>query len=186
MLNLIVNIVWGFICQTIYFAGIFNKFKGKKYISTYFIFLVSYIIGMISQNFTYDHIYIAYIVIATVFSILYAIIHKIKYKITDMLLMLNTILISSILTGIPILFVGYNKIYFIINVIEIIILFIIFMTLPLNKLYNFIVPNWNRTNNNKIKSITLRNFIMISCYLSITLINIFLNEVFLNIYQKLL
>ena len=95
MLNLVVNILWGFICQTIYFAGIFNKLKGKHYISTYFIFLAAYIIGMISQNFTYNHIYIAYIVISLVFSILYAITHKTKYKITDMLLMLNVILISS-------------------------------------------------------------------------------------------
>lgn len=186
MANLIVNIIFGYILETIFFSYTFNKIKSVSYKSTYIIFLISYIISAIIVNFSFNNIYIFYISIAFIFALMYCLFHKQKYNITNALLMLNLLLISSILTTIPILIFGYNITSFILNRIEIILLLIIVKILPVENIYKLIISNWNRTVNNKIKSVTIRNFTMIIIYFLITIVNIFLNEFFLNIYQNIL
>jgi len=186
MLNLIVNIIFGYGLETIYFGYAFNKIKGVKYKSTYLLFLISYIVSFLLQNFTYNNLYLTYIFIGLIFYILYAILHKEWKQITNFFLILNLILISSIIMAIPILFLGYNAVYLNLNIILNIILLIIFKILPLNKYYKDFIQNWNRTTHNKIKSVTMRNFTMIFVYTFVTLVSMFVNEIFINIYQKIL
>ena len=186
MLNLIVNIIFGYVLETLFFSYTFNKIKSVSYKSTYIIFLITYIISAIIVNFSFNNVYFFYILIALIFEIIYSKIHKQKYNILNVLLMLNLLLISSIITTIPILIYGYNITSFIINRIEIIILLILVKLLPLEKIYKIITSNWNRTMNNRIKSVTIRNFTLIIICISITLVNIFLNEIFLRIYNNIL
>lgn len=186
MLNLIVNIIFGYGLETLYFGYSFNKIKGVNYKSTYIIYLISYIIGAIIIQFTFKNIYYGYIITSFLFEILYMFFHKNKFNITNVFLMLNILLITSIMLAIPILIIGYNNLYLILNIILTIFLFILVKILPLNKFYRLIVQNWNRTTHNKIKSVTVRNFTMIVIYIFVTLINMFVNEYFINIYSKLL
>lgn len=186
MLNLIVNIIFGYGLETLYFGYAFNKIKGVKYKSTYLLFLISYIVSFLLQKFTYNNLYLTYIMIAALFYLLYAIVHKEFKQITNFFLILNLILISSIIMAIPILILGYNAIYLNLNIILNIILLILFIKLPLDKYYKSLIQNWNRTTHNKIKSVTMRNFTMIFIYTFVTLINMFVNGVFMSIYQKLL
>lgn len=184
MLNLVVNIVFGFGLETIYFGYIYNNIKNVKYKSTYIYYLISSILSFLIQNFTYNNLYLTYIFIALIFYILYAITHKEWKQITNFFLMLNIILISSILTTIPILIFGYNSISFILNRLEMLLILLIVKKINLNKLYKLIIRNWNRTTNNKIKSVSVRNFTMIFIYIFLTFINIFVNDFFMNIYKS--
>lgn len=186
MLNLIINILFGYGLETIYFGYAFNKIKGVSYKSTYLIFLISYIISSIIASFNFINHYYVYIVVAFIFYILYAVVHKEFKQITNFFLILNIQLISSIITAIPIIFIGYNNLYLLINIIINILLLILIKYIPINKLYKTIIQNWNRTNHNKIKSVTIRNFTLIIIYIFVTLINMFVNGIFIDIYQKLL
>ena len=186
MLNLIVNILSGYVLETIYFGYIFNKTKGIKYKSTYILFLISYIIGSISASFSFTNHYYVYIVVAFVFYILYAIIHKEYKQITNFFLMLNILLFSSILTTIPILIFGYNMTSFLLNRLEMIIILIIINKININKYYKLIIKNWNRATHNKIKSVTLRNFTLIIICILVTLINLFINNIFMDMYTNIL
>ncbi len=186
MLNLVINILFGYGLETLYFGYAFNKIKGVNYKSTYLIFLISYILSAIIASFNFINHYYVYIVVAIIFYIIYAIVHKEYKQITNFFLMLNIQLVSSIITAIPILFIGYNNLYLVINIIVNIILLILIKFIPINKCYKVIIQNWNRTNHNKIKSVTIRNFTLIIIYIFVTLINMFVNGIFINIYQKLL
>ena len=186
MLNLIINILFGYGLETIYFGYAFNKIKGVNYKSTYFIYLISSIIPFVFQKFTYNNLYLTYILIALFFYLMYAVIHKEYRQITNFFLMLNLILISSIIMAIPMFFVGYNQNYLIINIVMNLILIVVVKYAPLNNIYKTIIQNWNRTNHNKIKSVTIRNFTMILIYTFVTLINVFVNEIFMNIYKNIL
>lgn len=186
MANLIVNIIFGYGLETLYFGYFFNKVKDLKYKSTYIIFLLSYIISSIIVNFSFNNVYFFYILIAFIFELINSLFHKQKYNITNVFLLLNVMLFSSLLLAILMLFTGYNTLYLILNIICTILLIVLTKLLPLNKYYKFIISNWNRKTNNKIKSVTIRNFTMIIIYFLITIVNIFLNEFFLNIYQNIL
>lgn len=184
MLNLVVNIIFGFGLETIYFGYIFNNIKNEKYKTTYIYYLISSILSFLLQNFTYNNLYLTYIFIALIFYVLYAITHKEWKQITNFFLMLNIILISSILTTIPILIFGYNSLSFVLNRLEMLVILFVVKKINLNKLYKLIIRNWNRTTNNKIKSVSVRNFTMIFIYIFLTFINIFVNEFFMNIYKS--
>lgn len=186
MLNLIVNIIFGYVLEVLFFGYAFNKIKGIKSKKTYIIYFISYILGAIVIQFTFKNIYYGYIFTSFVFEILNCILNKNKFNITNVFLLLNLILINSIILAIPILIVGYNNLYLIINIFLTILLFVAIKILPLNKYYKVIIENWNRTTHNKIKSVTIRNLTMIIIYTFVTLINIFVNDIFINIYQKLL
>lgn len=186
MLNLIINVLFGYGLETFYFGYAFNKIKGVNYKSTYLLFLISYVISAIIASFNFVNHYYVYIVVALIFYILYAIVHKEWKQITNFFLMLNIQLISSIITAIPILFIGYNNYYLILNIVINLLLIVLIKIIPFNKLYKLIISNWNRTTHNKIKSVTIRNFTLIIIYIFVTLINMFVNGVFINIYQKLL
>lgn len=186
MLNLIVNIIFGYGLETLYFGYAFNKIKGNNYKSTYMLFLISYIISSICASFSFINHYYVYILVAFVFYILYAIIHKEYKQITNFFLMLNILLFSSIITAIPIIFIGYNQYYLIINIIINLLLLLILKLLPVNKYYKFIISNWNRTAHNKIKSVTIRNFTMIIICILVTLINLFINNIFMGMYTNIL
>jgi len=186
MLNLIVNIIFGYGLETIYFGYAFNKIKGISNKKTYLIYFISYILGAIIIQFTFKNIYYGYIITSFLFEIINFILNKQKFDITNVFLILNLLLINSILLAIPILFIGYNNLYLFINIVLTIILFLLIKILPFNKYYKLIRDNWNRTTHNKIKSVTVRNFTMIIIYTLVTVINMFVNEIFINIYQKLL
>jgi len=186
VLNLIINILFGYGVETLYFGYAYNKIKQLDYKSTYIVYLISYVIGAIIIQFTFNNIYIGYIITSFLFEIINNCVHKQKFNITNVFLILNLLLISSILTTIPILIFGYNMVSFIINRLEIITLLILIKFTPIEKLYNLIVNNWNRKANNKIKSVTIRNFTLITIYTLITIINVFVCNVLLNIYQSIL
>lgn len=186
MLNLIVNILNGFIFQSIYVGYVYNRIKNVNYKSTYFIYLICYIIGALTTSFNYNFIYYSMIIVSALFYIIYALIHKEWKQITNFILMLNIHLITSILTAIPILLFGYNNLYLLINFVELITIMIICKKIDINKIYKLIINNWNRTLNNKVKSVTIRNFSLIFIYIFITLINFFVNSYFISIYSKLL
>ena len=186
MLNLIVNILFGYVLETIYFGYTFNKIKGIKKKRTYFIYLISYVLAAVVIQFTFQNIYYGYMIASFVFEIIYCLTEKRKFNITNVFLLLNLIMINSIILAIPMLFVGYNNLYLIINIIITLVLLLLVKVLPLNKYYKIIVQNWNRTTHNKIKSVTVRNLTLIIIYSLVTIINVFVNEIFINIYQKLL
>lgn len=186
MLNLIVNIFNGFIFQSIYVGYVYNRFKNVKYKSTYLIYLICYLIGAVITSFNYSFIYYSMIIVSALFYILYSLIHNEWKQITNFILMLNIHFITSIVTAIPIMLFGYNTLYLFINFVELIIIMIICKKVNINKIYKTINMNWNRTMNNKIKSVTIRNFSLIFIYIFITLINFFVNSYFIFIYSKLL
>ena len=97
MLNLIVNIIFGFGLETIYTGYCFNKIKDIKAKSTYIIFLICYIIGAIIINFTFNNINYLYIFIAFIFELIFSKLNKTKYNITNVFLMLNILLLTSII-----------------------------------------------------------------------------------------
>ena len=186
MLNLIVNILNGFIFQSIYVGYVYNKIKNVNYKSTYFIYLICYIIGATITSFNYSFIYYSMIIVSIMFYITYSIIHKEWKQITNFILMLNIHFVTSILTAIPILIFGYNSLYLLINFIMLITIMIICKKVNINKIYKIFIKNWNRTMNNKIKSVTIRNLSLILIYILITLINYFVNSYFIYIYSSLL
>ena len=186
MANLIVNIIFGYGFETIYCGYAFNKIKNIKSRKTYLIFLISYILCSIIVNFTFNNIFYLYIILSFMFGIINSIANKTKFNITDVFLLLNILLTTSLILAIPIIFIGYNKYYLIINIIGNILLLFLIKLLPLNKYYKIVVNNWNRTSSNKIKSVTIRNLTLIIIYFLISLVNIFLNVYFLNIYSNIL
>ena len=186
MLSLIVNIVFGYILETLFFGYAFNKIKGIKSKRTYIIFLICYVLGAIIINFTINNVYYLYIMIAFMFEIINKIIDKRKFIVTNAFLMLNIMLLSSTITTIPILLFGYNSLSLILNRAEIIIMIILIKYLPINKIHKLVVSNWNRTANNKVKSVTIRNLILIVIFILITIINMFINNILMNIYQSIL
>lgn len=184
MMNLVVNILFGHILEIIYTSFVYNSIKSKSCKSTYIIYAISYIVSAILICFSYNSIYLMYIYISVIFYIINAIYKKQWHQITNMLLMLNILLITSILTAIPIIFFGYNVMTLIITRIELILFMLV--SNKISSFYKFWLNNWNRTLNNKIKSVSIRNFTLLTIYVSITLINIFLNELFLHIYNKII
>lgn len=186
MLNLIVNILYGFIGQSLYTGYVYNKIKGKNYKLSWILVLISTLLGFIFPKFTYNYMYITYIVIAVIFYILFAVIYKQWHQITNFFLILNIMLITSILTALPIIFIGYNKYYIIANVAVLLAIMVIVHFIPFNKFYKFVLKNWNRTSNNKIKSVTLRNLLLVAICIFITIINIILSNFIINSYQSIL
>ena len=182
MLNLIVSIVFGYGLETLYCGYAFNKIKNIKSKRTYILFLICYILGAIIINFTINNVYYLYIMIAFMFEI----INKMKFIITNAFLMLNIMLLSSTITTIPILLFGYNSLSLILNRAELILFILLIKILPFNRIHKFIVSNWNRTTNNKVKSVTIRNLILIVIFILITIINMFINNILMNIYQSIL
>ena len=57
MVNLIVNVIYGFIFQSIYVAYVYNKIKNVNYISTYIIYFFCYLAGAFITSFNYSFIY---------------------------------------------------------------------------------------------------------------------------------
>jgi len=186
MVNLIVNVIYGFIFQSIYVAYVYNKIKNVNYISTYIIYFFCYLAGAFITSFDYSFIYYSMIIVSTIFYILYSFIHKEWKQITNFFLMLNILLLTSILTAIPILFLKYNVVSLIFNAFELVLIMLVVKYANINRIYKIITGNWNRAMNNKIKSVTLRNAILIIVCLSISLINFFINNYFINIYNNIL
>lgn len=186
MLNLVVNILYGLIGQSVYTGYVYNKIKNKKYKLSWVILLVSTLISFAFSKYTYNYMYITYILISAFYYLMFAFIYKEWKQITNFFLILNIMLITSILTAVPIMFVGYNKYSLFMNMAELVIFTIVIYFIPFNKLYKFILKNWNRTNNNKIKSVTIRNIILILVCIFITVVNIILNNFIINSYQSVL
>ena len=69
------------------------------------------------------------------------------------------------------LLIGYNYVFFILN--RLLLIIIMLFSGKLNRFYNFYYYNWNRHNDNKIKSVTIRNLTIISCNLMLYIINCF-------------
>lgn len=186
MVNLIVNIVYGYVFQSFYTGYVYNKIKNTKGISSMIIFFISNMIAFGLQSFTYNNYYATLLITASMFYILYALFHKEWKQITNFFLILNIMLVTSIVTAIPIIFVGYNFIALLINFVELIIIMFALSKIDISKIHKIILLNWNRSKNNKIKSVTIRNITLILVCIMITLINIFVNNIFINLYQSVL
>lgn len=186
MLNMVVNIIYAFVIQNIYAGYVFNKLKNVKGVSSMIIFFISNMIAFGLQSFTYNNYYATFLITAAIFYVLYALVHKEWKQITNFFLILNIMLVTSIITAIPMIFVGYNVIALLINISELILIMFLLNKIDINKKYKKILQNWNRNGSNKIKSVTIRNITLILVCLMITLINVFVNNIFINIYQTVL
>lgn len=186
MLNMVVNVIYGFIFQSMYVGYVYNRIKNINYKSTYIIYLISYILGSIITSFNYSFIFYSMIIMSIIFYIIYSIIHKEWKQITNFFLILNILTLTSIVTAIPLIFLKYNIISLIFNFMELLVIMLFVKKYNFNKLYKKLMQNWNRTSSNKIKSVTIRNFILIVLCISITLINLFINNYFINIYNSIL
>ena len=131
MLNMVVNVLFGYVLETIYFGYSFNKIKGIKSKKTYFIYLISYVLAAIIIQFTFQNIYYGYIIASFIFEMINCIVSKSKFNITNVFLLLNLIMINSIILAIPMLFIGYNNLYLIVNIIITLLLLILVKILPL-------------------------------------------------------
>lgn len=182
VLNIIFNIM-----NIIIFAYSFNKIKNIHYKSTYFIFGISTILGGLITKFTYDYQIYCYILVSFIFTIIYKIFHKIKYEILDFILMFNLMLVYSLITAFPILFIGYNGIYMLLNMALLLNILLIMGTIDFNVIFSKIKSFWNRdrANPKKMKSITLRNLCLIFICIMTTGINVFINACFLKIYYTM-
>lgn len=178
ILNLGINLLTMFL-----FGYTFNNFKGIRDKSTYPFVLISYILGMALTSFSYNSLVFAYIIFALIFSVLIGIKNK-YYNILNMLLMLNIILFTSSITAIPILFVGYNYLYILINIIIILSLIAILWYNDFSTNYYNVYSCWNRELGNKYKSVTVRNFTIISINFGFMLMNLFIVNYFMNIYTN--
>lgn len=176
VLNLIFNLL------TIFLFGFsFNNCKGIRDKSTYPFVLISYLLCCVISNFSYNNLIYAYIILAIIFSLLRSFKEK-GYNVLNMLLMLNIALFYSTITALPILLLGYSYITLYISYFILIVFTLILKLYDFSKSYYNVYSCWNRESGNKYKSITVRNFTLISIYTGFILINIFVVYYFNNVY----
>ena len=167
--------IWKLICKA--------KDINSQKVVIYIIILISYIISSVMINFTYKNQIYMLLILAVMIYLFMKIIFKNKFQISDIFLIYYisaTILIIAILTQ---LIFGYTLTALIIDRI---ILLIIALMLGkyLRKIYKIYLYNWNRGENHKIKSITIRNVSIIIMNLTIFIINTYILNCFLDMLIK--
>lgn len=175
ILNLGINLLTMFL-----FGYTFNNFKGIRDKSTYPFVLISYILGMALTSFSYNSLVFAYIIFALIFSILIGIKNK-YYNILNMLLMLNIVLFNVTLSIITILLLGYNFISMSVTTMTMIVIIAILKRYDFSNNYYNVYNCWNRELGNRYKSITVRNFTLISIYFGLFITNAFVLEYLNNL-----
>lgn len=163
----------------------FIKIKqiNNKKIKFYFGILISYILSSILIGFTYkSQIFMA--LLLAVFSYLIAKkLYSKKVQIIDFLLIYYIISFMLFVTIFTTLIFGYNIKMMIINRLMLLIIALTIHKL-INKVYIIYKKNWNRGNNHKIKSVTLRSGSIITMNIFIYLINNYILYYLLKIINK--
>ena len=171
------NIILGLIPEAIFFSLfiIFTKnYKNKtKNIVFTLLMIIGYIIlkQILPRNVYCQIIYLAYV------PLLMFLLYRNKFHISDVFVMSWANIIYIGLTSICILLINiFSNIYWILYVINRIsmILFLIFTRKKLNKIYKYIIPQWNRNREkpNRIKALTIRNICVITLNISVFIIHI--------------
>lgn len=157
----------------IYYALIKIKNIDTKKKRLFISVLIGYMLASMLIGFLYkNQIYM--IVMMTAFIFLFCkLLYKKKIQILDVFTiyyLIVTILAVAMITQV---IIGYNIISLLTS--RIILLFIaIFISKYYKKIYKICVKNWNRGINHKIKSITLRNILIIGMNFTIFLLNCYL------------
>lgn len=151
--------------------GIKNIDSKKKRL---FIFtLISYLLSSIIIGFTYKNQIYMLILYSTILFILIKILYKKKVQILDVFLiyyLTTIILITAIITQ---LIFSYTIKALIIDRI-ILLLIALFTTKKIKKIYDLCKNNWNRGENHKVKSITLRNILILGMNFTLFILNNYL------------
>ena len=164
MYSFIPNVIFGLLPEVIYFTLflIYTKNYKNNKIKLFLLLFIAYISlkYLLPANIYFQILFTLYVPI--VLKILY----KDKFHISDMFVFVYASIILILITVVtyPIALVLNNYIIaYIINRI-LMFLFIIIFKNKLNKVYKWIIPQWNRNyeNPNKIKAITIRQVCVIS------------------------
>lgn len=156
MVNFLVSVLFCAIPDSLYLTLFITKIKGvkNKRLQLFLSILIGYIVFIMLLRFNFL-LYVLFIVhIYITMKLLY------KSKIHDIFVVIiaYVYLIFSCIIGS--LFNGIN--YYLGLTINKIVMFLgILFTNKLSKLYTFYLENWDRSDTNKIKSITLRNISII-------------------------
>ena len=158
-----------------------KKIKDKK-IKFYIGLLINYILSSIIIGFTYkNQVYM--LIINSVFNYL---LMKILYKntnIIDLFFSYYLVCLMLFVTIITSFTMGYNVPMMIINRL---ILLVIALTLYkiIHKVYLIYNKNWNRGNNNKVKSVTIRSYTIIAFNTLLFIANSYLLYYVLKVINK--
>lgn len=158
-----------------------KEIKDKK-VKFYIGLLISYVLSSILIGFTYKN----QIYMLVINSVLNFILMKILYKninIIDLFLTYYLVCLILFVTITTTLIIGYNITMLLINR-SILLLIALFMHKVIHKIYKTYLENWNRGNNHKVKSVTLRSITIISFNIILFIINNYILYYLLEIIKK--
>ena len=185
-MDFVLNILLGILFEIIFITLMTIKVKDikDKKIKLFFSVLTTYFLSGILINFTYNNQYIFYILFNIICFMFMKILYKEKVDIIDLFLIYFIEMILNFTSLICMKVLDYNYYSMILN--RFVLILIYYLPLRFNNIYIKIKRNWNRHRNNKIKSITLRNLIIITCNLSMYVIYYFLTNYLVKIVNMLI
>ena len=167
MINFIVSLLLGMLPEVLYFT-LFLSFTKKiktKRLKLFLLLAIGYILLIMICRYQLIF-YLVYIVYSyLVLKLLY------KSEIIDFFICSMGLSYITIVGLIGYLLIGYNYVVYYI-IARIVLYFIFLFKNKLNVFYNFYKSCWNRKDNLKIKSITLRNISLVFLNLLIIIFNI--------------
>ena len=176
MLNFIVNFFLGLLPEVIYFTLFLIYTKGYTYnkIKLFILLLIGYTLFkiMLPTNIYFQIVFTLYVPLILKF------LYKDKFHISDIFVFVYASMILILITSIclPILFIFNN--YWLSYTISRILLFMFIFIFKnkLNKIYRWIISQWNRNyeNPNRIKAITIRQFCVISLNVMFYILNLWI------------
>lgn len=185
-MDFVLNILLGILFEVIFITLMIIKVKDikDKKVKLFFSVLTTYFLSGILINFTYNNQYIFYILFNIICFMFMKILYKEKVNIIDLFLIYFIEMILNFTSLICMKALDYNYYSMILN--RFVLILIYYLPLKFNNIYIKIKRNWNRHRNNKIKSITLRNLIIITCNLSMYVIYYFLTNYLVKIVNMLI
>lgn len=173
MLKVLLNLIFGILPEIlfIWYVVTTSKNTNKHKLLLLILIAVSYVLCGTLVNFTYDHQYLVYVLMSVLIFISSKITNK-KTNILDLFVSYYSIMYINFVSLFTIKLIGYNSSIVVAN--RLILLGTCLLVHRYgNRFYKFCLSQWNRGNNNKIKSVTLRNILIISANLALFVINFY-------------
>lgn len=174
------NIIFGMLPEILYiwYSMVTIKNMKKHRLLLLLLIAASYILCGILVNFTYDYQYFVYVLLSVLIFISCKLLDK-HTNILDLFFGYYSIMFINYTSLIMMKLFGYTLLAQ--NLSKCMLIVGAGITyLYGTKLYQFCLSQWNRSSNNKIKAITLRNLIIISTNVLLFIINYYVTNFLLN------
>ena len=172
-MEFVTGVLLGAVFEVLFITVMFYKIKGlkNKNLLLLITIFISYFLSGFITSFNYINQYLTYILLNVFIFIFAKLLYKNKINVLDFFIIYYIIMTINFSCLFMMKIIGYNYLFLFSN--RLILLIIMLFSGKLNKIYKFYCYNWNRHNDNKVKSVTIRNFTIISCNLMLYIINYF-------------